>query len=59
MVAAGYECGGKVAGENATHYLIRKAGATKGGLEEAFGLWKDRDESGTSYQDRLRSEWHQ
>lgn len=24
MVKAGYECGGKVAGENATHYFIRK-----------------------------------
>ncbi len=24
MVAAGYECSGKVAGENATHYIIRK-----------------------------------
>jgi hypothetical protein len=24
MVGAGYECTGKVAGENATHYLIRK-----------------------------------
>jgi len=26
LVGAGYECGGKVAGENATHYFIRKAG---------------------------------
>jgi dihydrofolate reductase len=27
MVGAGYECSGKVAGENATHYLIRKTGS--------------------------------
>ena len=26
LVGAGYECGGEVAGENATHYFIRKAG---------------------------------
>ena len=25
--------------------------------DEAFGLWKDRDEDGLAYQQRLRDEW--
>jgi predicted transcriptional regulator len=25
--------------------------------DTAFGLWKDRDEDGLRYQERLRSEW--
>jgi metal-responsive CopG/Arc/MetJ family transcriptional regulator len=27
------------------------------GMQEAFGLWKERREDGIAYQDRLRSEW--
>ncbi len=29
----------------------------KAGLEDAFGLWKNREEDGLRYQQRLRSEW--
>lgn len=35
-------------------FLRGRAGASR---EEAFGLWKDRDEDGLAYEDRLRSEW--
>jgi len=27
------------------------------GLKESFGIWKDRDEDGVAYQERLRGEW--
>ena len=42
--------------------LIRQAVAgflaqNKAGLEESFGLWKDRAVDGVDYQSKLRSEW--
>ena len=29
----------------------------RNGIDEAFGLWKDRAEDGLAYQLRMRSEW--
>jgi metal-responsive CopG/Arc/MetJ family transcriptional regulator len=42
--------------------LIRQAVAgflaqNKTGLEDSFGLWKNRREDGVIYQQRLRGEW--
>jgi metal-responsive CopG/Arc/MetJ family transcriptional regulator len=27
------------------------------GVEDSFGLWKDRGEDGVAYQERMRGEW--
>jgi Ribbon-helix-helix protein, copG family len=42
--------------------LIRQAVAgylaqNRAGIEDSFGLWKDRGVDGLEYQDRLREEW--
>jgi metal-responsive CopG/Arc/MetJ family transcriptional regulator len=43
--------------------LIREAVAEylekhqRGALDEAFALWRDRQENGLRYQERLRAEW--
>ena len=42
--------------------LIRQAVAgylaqNRVGIEDSFGLWKDRGMDGLEYQDRLREEW--
>jgi metal-responsive CopG/Arc/MetJ family transcriptional regulator len=35
-------------------YLVKNR---RGSLEEAFGLWRDKNVDGVEYQRRLRSEW--
>jgi len=42
--------------------LIRRAIAgylaqNRAGLEDSFGLWKDRGVDGVAYQERMRGEW--
>jgi metal-responsive CopG/Arc/MetJ family transcriptional regulator len=42
--------------------LIRRAVAgylaqNRAGLEDSFGLWKDRGVDGVAYQERMRGEW--
>ena len=42
--------------------LIRQAVAgylaqNRAGIEDSFGLWKDRGEDGVAYQERMRGEW--
>jgi metal-responsive CopG/Arc/MetJ family transcriptional regulator len=29
----------------------------RAGVEDSFGLWKDRGEDGVAYQERMRGEW--
>jgi metal-responsive CopG/Arc/MetJ family transcriptional regulator len=36
---------------------LAKERPVAGSDDEAFGLWRDRTESGADYQSRLRSEW--
>lgn len=52
LAELGYECGECTPGERAVHYVLRR-----GGLNESFGMWKERGEDGVAYQERLRAEW--
>jgi len=51
LPALGYSCTERVAGEGATHYLIKK----RTEYEESFGLLKDRGVDGAEYQERERN----
>ena len=42
--------------EAVARYLARHSPTVR---EGAFGLWRDRDEDGLSYQTRLRDEWNE